>query len=139
MPAPASDYTLTAVQNLPPEITSTPVTTAAPGGPYRYDVRATDPNGDQLTYELVQAPDGMTIDQLGRITWQPGTEHLGSHNVEIRVTDVAGASASPQIYQINVAPDSLPPKISIGLSENPVAARQCSHDRRYRRRQCGSR
>jgi hypothetical protein len=38
---------------------------------YTYQVTATDPDGDQLTYSLVTAPGGMTINpSTGLIRWE---------------------------------------------------------------------
>ena len=37
---------------------------------YTYDVRATDPDGDPLTYSLPVKPDGMTITADGLVTWR---------------------------------------------------------------------
>ena len=59
-------------QNLAPEITSEPITEASIAEPYDYDVVATDPDGDELTYQLSQSPNEMTIDELtGSINWLP--------------------------------------------------------------------
>src|SRR5262249_35921370 len=51
-----------AATNDPPTIQSTPRTTIHLGGQYAYQVQATDPNADPLTYSLTMAPAGMTID-----------------------------------------------------------------------------
>ncbi len=65
-------------------------TTIVPGS-YTYDVEATDPDGDTLSYALTQAPPGMTIDTItGVIGWIPGGAHLGSHDVTVRVSDGNG-------------------------------------------------
>src|SRR5262249_17516933 len=40
----------------PPSIPSAPAGTATVGQTYRYDVRATDPDGEALSYSLVGAP-----------------------------------------------------------------------------------
>ncbi|HCL90511.1 MAG TPA: hypothetical protein DHW70_04240 [Candidatus Atribacteria bacterium] len=48
--------------NLSPTITSTPITLATVDVLYTYDVNATDPEGDTLTYSLIAPPEGMTID-----------------------------------------------------------------------------
>ncbi|NLX56285.1 MAG: hypothetical protein GXY58_14345, partial [Planctomycetaceae bacterium] len=73
--------------NRAPTITSTPVTSATPATPYSYDVAATDPDvGDTLTYSLVTAPSGMTINSsTGLLQWTPTT--LGMNAVTVRVQD----------------------------------------------------
>ena len=58
--------------NRSPMITSTAATgiRLGVGQQYVYDVDAGDPEGDTLTYELTDAPEGMTIDPAtGRIEW----------------------------------------------------------------------
>lgn len=71
--------------NQPPTITSTAITTATVNQAYSYNVDATDPDGDTLTYFLV-GPAGMTINFLtGLIAWTPTTS--GDYNVTIEVSD----------------------------------------------------
>jgi Putative Ig domain len=58
--------------NGPPVITSTPLTKILATNVYQYQVTATDPNNDKLTYRLTQAPEGMSIDETtGLIHWIP--------------------------------------------------------------------
>ncbi|MDP2944944.1 MAG: putative Ig domain-containing protein, partial [Atribacterota bacterium] len=74
--------------NSSPVIESTPITTAKEGVAYTYDVEATDPNGDTLTYSLTTGPDGMTINSnTGVINWTPTEEQIGENEVEIEVSD----------------------------------------------------
>ena len=105
--------------NNAPVITSTPSTELASGQPFRYDVLATDADGDFLTYELVSGPDGFLIDGLGRTFWIPGASQLGDNAVEIKVTDTRGAFAT-QAFTINVAADTTAPQVAIQLSDNNV-------------------
>jgi len=75
--------------NSAPVIESDPVTTAKEGAVYTYDVEATDPNGDTLTYSLTTGPDGMTINSAtGVISWTPTEEQIGENEVEIEVSDL---------------------------------------------------
>ena len=72
--------------NSSPVIESDPVTTAKEGAAYTYDVEATDPNGDTLTYSLTVSPTGMTINSTtGVITWTPAA--AGSFEVTVEVSD----------------------------------------------------
>ena len=46
---------------------------------YTYQVVATDPNGDTLTYELLDGPAGMTMDAAtGVLSWQPDSSAIGA-------------------------------------------------------------
>ncbi|TDX48919.1 putative Ig domain-containing protein [Orenia marismortui] len=64
-----------------------------PQGDYYYDVEASDIDGDNLTYSLVQAPTGMKIDpDSGEINWTATEEDVGEHNVTVKVEDEEGLS-----------------------------------------------
>lgn len=95
----------------PPVITSTPVTTAAQDSLYEYVVYAFDWNGDNITYYLEQAPQGMTISsQTGKITWVPGNNDVGIHTVIVKAADEEGFDA--QEYVLNVIDVNDPPKFT---------------------------
>jgi len=85
--------------NSSPVIESDPVTTAKEGAVYTYDVEATDPNGDTLTYSLTTSPTGMTINSnTGVITWTPAA--AGSFDVTIKVSD--GSKSETQSFTLTV-------------------------------------
>ena len=72
--------------NSTPIIESNPITTAKVGAVYTYDVEATNPNGDILTYSLTTGPNGITINSAtGVISWTPTT--AGSFEVTVEVSD----------------------------------------------------
>jgi len=74
--------------NSAPVIESTPITNAKEGAAYTYDVEATDPNEDTLTYSLTAGPTGMTINSTtGVISWTPTESQIGENEVEIEVSD----------------------------------------------------
>jgi len=74
--------------NSSPVIESDPVTTAKEGVAYTYDVEATDPNKDTLTYSLTVSPTGMTINSnTGAITWTPTEGQIGENEVVVEVSD----------------------------------------------------
>ena len=37
---------------------------------------------------MLSAPEGMAIDELGRVVWLPTAEQFGVHSVEIEVTNI---------------------------------------------------
>ena len=91
----------------PPTITSTPVTTATENWPiYAYDVDATDPDvGDTLTYSLVTAPLGASINtSSGLINWtapdKGGTNY--SENFVVQVSDGTPGNEVQQGWTVNV-------------------------------------
>jgi len=78
--------------NKAPVFSSNPVNSSAFGFKYIYEARATDEDGDALTYSLETGPDGMTIDaSTGRINWTPNSS--GDFNVRIKISDGKGGEA----------------------------------------------
>ena len=105
-------FTVTVAPNQAPTITSTPVENVPAGGIYAYDVWATDPENDPLTFTLDTAPAGMSVDSFGRIRWQPEIDDIasGPHTVEVTVADPYGADAS-QAFEIQVTADTQAPSV----------------------------
>ncbi len=103
--------------NQAPQFTTTPVFQAEVGVLYAYEARATDLNGDPLTYSLAAAPAGMVIDSTtGTIHWTPGITQRGTHPVVVTVRDDFGG-LDVQQYQIAVISRNHPPII---ISEPPL-------------------
>ena len=78
---------------------------------YVYAPFAQDADGDPLTYSLLQAPSGMTINPTsGRIEWTPDAGQLGNQDVQITVDDGHGGTASQQfvIAVVGTAPNLAP-------------------------------
>lgn len=79
--------------NTAPMIVSTPPALVTPDQ-YEYAVRATDSDGDRLTYELETAPAGMTIEPgSGRITWMIPPGNRGVFHVKVLAKDGQGGTA----------------------------------------------
>ncbi len=95
-----------------PSIKTKPVTVAMVNMKYSYDVNATDPDGDKLTYSLEAYPIGMTINpNTGLIQWEPTDVHQGDNKVVVKVTDSNSISASDtQVFSVQVRP--IPPKVN---------------------------
>jgi hypothetical protein len=97
--------------NSPPQFTSSPLTTATVGVAYAYAARASDPNGDVLTYALAQAPTGMTINaSTGQIAWTPSASQAGTQPVAVRAADPGGLSVT-QTYTVTVTAANAAPQI----------------------------
>jgi PKD repeat protein len=67
---------------------------------------ATDADMDPLTYGVLGAPDGLTVDPLtGAVAWSPGDEQDGVHDVVFTVTDGLFTASQPAtITVLNVPP-----------------------------------
>ncbi len=105
-------FVLVAAVNQPPVINSSPVTTATSGAQYRYSVKATDPEGDALSYRLDAAPEGMSIDRFGRILWHSTVATTAAQAVTVRVSDSRGKSVT-QSFTITMVADTEVPKVSL--------------------------
>jgi len=87
--------------NHAPIITSIPNLTSLTKIVYIYEVKATDPDSDVLTYSLTVKPDGMAIDSTtGIVSWIPSPDQIGSNPVTVKVSD--GKKATSQSFTIAV-------------------------------------
>ncbi|MEW8539447.1 MAG: putative Ig domain-containing protein [Candidatus Thiodiazotropha endolucinida] len=90
------EFTINVVDdNLPPVLTPGGMPNAEVSIPYEYQINASDPDGDSLTYSLAVAPDGMTVNEnTGMINWVP-TDRYNNTNawVSYVVTDAQGLTA----------------------------------------------
>lgn len=95
--------------NHAPVFTSSPGTSSRVGTTYRYDANASDADNDALAFALVEGPAGMQVDAAtGLVTWSPLAADVGTHHVELRVTDAPGASVTQSFDLVTTAANSLP-------------------------------
>ena len=112
----AQGFVLTVIENAAPTFddASVPPGVAVPGKVYSYDVLATDPNGERLSYGLDDdsVALGMELDEFGRLRWIPTVADAGSHGVTITVTDGAGESVE-QSFDVTVMADTVAPVVEL--------------------------
>ena len=72
--------------NHKPAFTSKPPTRAIEAIEYRYAPKATDQDGEALTFTLQQAPDGMRVAN-NTVLWRPRFGQSGEHDVVLAVSD----------------------------------------------------
>lgn len=87
-------YVMT-VPNAPPRITSQPPQNFE-ALEYQYQAKASDPDGDQLAYQLAQAPPGMAINAAGLVTWPLTGVKPGVYPVKIVISDPEGAEVTQE-------------------------------------------
>ena len=73
--------------NAPPKIGSIDPQKASSGSKFSFYVRATDDDDTSHTFSLDEAPEGMTINDLGKIEWIPKDDQIGEHIVIVNVSD----------------------------------------------------
>ena len=106
--------------NYPPVIYSQPVIPATVGVPYTYNVLATDPLPDVLTYSLVSAPPGMTINnKTGLIEWMPSA--MGDYEVIVKVMDLKN-TYKLQTFIVEAGELKAPNRPPIAHASGPYAA-----------------
>ena len=102
--------------NQAPVIISLPITSATEDQLYLYQIEASDPNEDKLTYFFVINPEGMNINaENGLIIWTPTNEQVGIHRVEAEISD--GKQSVTQGFEIEVINVNNSPQI---LSYSPA-------------------
>jgi fibro-slime domain-containing protein/RHS repeat-associated protein len=82
---------------------------------FRFDVPASDPDGDALTYTLTSPPTGLEIDDRGRITWTPRADQITGtpYTVRVTATDPYGATSGEQTFQLTVVTDTQAPVVEL--------------------------
>jgi len=104
------------ILNGAPVIISEPITTATEDQLYSYQVEASDPNGDNLSYSLIIKSEGMSINsENGLITWVPTNNQVGIHQIIVEISD--GKQSVTQRFEIEVINVNNPPQI---LSYSPA-------------------
>jgi RNA polymerase sigma factor (sigma-70 family) len=89
----------------PPQPGKVAMASAVVGQPYVYEAAVEDPDGDSVTFDLVQAPAGMTVDpQSGVVYWVPGPTQIGRHMVALRANDSYGGTAVQRFPVLVAAP-----------------------------------
>lgn len=89
----------------------------SPDQQYKYQVQAVDADNEQLVYSLLTAPQGMQINSTGLITWNPGINQVGAHDVVVKVADPRGAFDTQSFTLTVVDPRNKAPLVSAGADQ----------------------
>ena len=88
--------------NQPPQITQNIVSHLAfVGQTFVVNLNASDPDGDNLYFKVLQGSPGMSVDAQGVLSWQPTLLEVGVHRVKVQVSD--GDLKTVGEYRISVA------------------------------------
>lgn len=95
------------IQNIPPVMQTDPQELTRMDG---FQMRAEDPDGEDLTWSLSGGPEGMSISPTGMLRYRGSeTEPGGDYTVHIEARDAGGATAGVEVG-IHVNPGSAAPK-----------------------------
>ncbi len=100
------------LSNQAPTIVSVPPGRATADQLYQYDLKASDPDNDTVTWRLVSGPLGMSVDPAsGAMRWIPMMDQLGVHSITVEVQDALLITAT-QTWTIEVGCLNGPPQIT---------------------------
>lgn len=93
--------------NSPPTIGGTPAATVQVGQTYSFTPNASDPDGDRLTYSIVNRPTWATFStSTGRLSGTPTAAHIGTYsNIVISVSD---GTATTQLNAFSITVQAAP-------------------------------
>jgi hypothetical protein len=88
--------------NNPPVIESSPKTAATVDTMYTYQVAINEDASDNVVFSLLKFPEGMIINNsAGLISWTPGEDQVGEHEVSVKVSD--GWRKDTQQFSVEVS------------------------------------
>jgi hypothetical protein len=61
---------------------------------FTFQVKAVDPDGDALSYKLTKAPENMTVDGSGLVTWEVPEDYKGNVSASLVISDSNNASTN---------------------------------------------
>ncbi|MFY0640988.1 MAG: hypothetical protein JXR16_08080 [Bermanella sp.] len=112
--------------NRAPIVTSDPLKNASENSSYQYQMGVVDPDGDALTFELKEHPEGMQINNMALISWMPTYEQAGEYRVLVQASD--GQLNVEQAFTIKVINVNRLPNIdstsSAEILENSIFTHQ---------------
>jgi hypothetical protein len=99
--------------NLSPVFVSDPPNVSlTSGGRFLYVAIALDADGDSLSFDLVERPEGMLVEtNTGIVAWRSRFDQVGQHEALLRVLDGRGGAAL-QTLHISVLPHNTPPLVT---------------------------
>jgi hypothetical protein len=66
--------------------------TTAVNSLFELTLTGSDAESSEITWELMEAPAGMTLDENNQISWTPSSNSLGHHMVEVNLSDPQGVT-----------------------------------------------
>ncbi len=114
--------------NAPPTFDSTPPTAVNEDELFVYTIVVSDGDGENVTFELADAPSGMSFAaDTGRLTWTPTATDVGDHAVRILATDAAGSQRG-QAFIVTVTAINDAPVVVTSPPSSATSGRAYAYD-----------
>ncbi|SMF03440.1 RHS repeat-associated core domain-containing protein [Alteromonadaceae bacterium Bs31] len=98
-----------------PEITSQPLTEIVAGGEYSYQVEASDPDGDTLSYLLLSSSaSSASLSPEGMLVWTTSAAETGLQDFRVQVSD--GQLSVVQTWTVKVWDEYPPLRLFLGVT-----------------------
>ncbi|MCP4414616.1 MAG: hypothetical protein GY808_18835, partial [Gammaproteobacteria bacterium] len=94
--------------NRDPEISGPSSGEIEAGSTLSLSYSGSDPDNDALSYSLDSAPAGMTIDGNGGLNWTPGDDQVGSHSINVTVSDGTTEVSTNLSVSVTAKPQPVP-------------------------------
>jgi YD repeat-containing protein len=105
-------------QNEPPVVSSTPKTDLAQGELFHYQLQVNDPDGSnnlQISLDTASIENGLTVDDVGLVSWDTTAVPVGTYSVTISITDERGG-VTVQTFDLMITADTTDPVVKIQTS-----------------------
>lgn len=93
---------------------------------YRYQIKVSDDDKEQLGLILLEGPDGMRLKDQGLISWTPAFDQFGEHDVKISVSD--GIDTQYQTFTVNVIDTNRGPTFPKIAKQSIIAGNKFRYD-----------
>jgi len=108
-------------ENNPPEITSSPIKEVDEDSYYEYQVKATDEDGDDLTYSLLPShhyPEWLSISSNGKVYGNsPSVDSDKDYGIEVKVSDGQNYDIQSYILTVKDVFENTAPEVTINSPE----------------------
>jgi hypothetical protein len=91
------------IANRPPIVASEGRSYAQVGNNYLYQIVASDADGDRLSYRVVSAPNGVSVNGDGVVLWTPSANQQGKQEIAVEVSDGRGG-VHLHSWEVKVSP-----------------------------------
>ncbi len=109
-----------------PQITSNPILSVVQDAEYRYEMTATDPDGDDITFSVVYKPSWLSFINGNTLIGTPSNSDVETRTIQLEASD--GASVRVQTFEITVTNVNDAPEFITAPVTNAAAGQSYMYD-----------